>query len=30
MPERLVGGWQGEEITPASPLYIVLARKRRA
>ena len=29
MPERLVGGWQGEEITTASPLYIVLARKRR-
>jgi SAM-dependent methyltransferase len=30
MPERLVGGWQGEEITTASPLYIVLARKRPA
>ena len=28
LPERLVGGWHGEEITAASPLYIVLARKR--
>jgi SAM-dependent methyltransferase len=27
LPERLVGGWHGEEIIAASPLYIVLARK---
>jgi SAM-dependent methyltransferase len=28
LPEQVVGGWQGEEITSASPLYIVVARKR--
>jgi hypothetical protein len=27
LPERLVGGWHGEDITDASPLYIMLARK---
>jgi SAM-dependent methyltransferase len=29
MPERLVGDWHGGELSAASPLYIVLARKRQ-
>jgi SAM-dependent methyltransferase len=28
LPEQIVGGWHGEEITTASPLYIVVTRKR--
>lgn len=30
MPERIVGDWHGGELSAASPLYIVLARKRQA